>query len=69
MTQRQPLVIVSGAVRELPAGDTISGVSTSSAPTYAASDYQVPANTQALLALPVTCDGYLILDGHLVEIF
>lgn len=38
-------------------------------PTYSATDYTVPANTQMLVALPVQCDGYLIITGDYVEIY
>lgn len=37
-------------------------------PTYTAVDYHVFADTQVLYAIPITCDGYLVLDGYLVEI-
>lgn len=40
----------------------------SAVPTYTAADYTVAANTQVLYAIPITCDGYLVLTGDLVEI-
>ena len=46
---------------ELPAGG---------APTFIAADetFRVPANTQILFSMPITCDGYLVVDGYLIGV-
>lgn len=64
MTQRSPLVLVSGGVQELPAGDTVSGAVSSSIGEVArvlTANYTMPA-TSSLIVIGYLDDGGFTLE-------
>lgn len=68
MTERRPLVIVSGSVQEIATGDTVYGASCGT-PTLVASSvrYTVAVDMQLVVGLPVTTDGEMLIDGAVIE--
>lgn len=67
-TERRPLVHVDGRVKELPDGDAVYGAFV---PTYlAGGTFVVPADAQAMFALPIELDGTAALDvaGDLIMV-